>query len=61
MSKAISISVSPVAIISQKIKDYAMLAKFRLSFLVVFSAVIGYIFGVTGFYNIANDYAVSEV
>lgn len=31
-----------------------MLAKLRLSFLVVFSAVIGYIFGVTGFYNIAN-------
>jgi len=31
-----------------------MLAKLRLSFLVVFSAVIGYIFGVTGFYNIVN-------
>ena len=31
-----------------------MLAKLRLSFLVVFSAVIGYIFGATGFYNIAN-------
>ena len=31
-----------------------MLAKFRLSFLVVFSAVIGYIFGVTAFYNISS-------
>jgi protoheme IX farnesyltransferase len=43
-----------LAVISQKVRDYAMLAKFRLSFLVVFSAVIGYIFGVTGFYNISN-------
>ena len=31
-----------------------MLAKFRLSFLVVFSAVIGYVFGVTAFYNISS-------
>ena len=54
MSKAISITASPFAIVSQKIKDYAQLAKLRLSFLVVFSAVIGYIFGVTGFYNITN-------
>ena len=54
MSKAVSITLSPVSLISQKIKDYAMLAKLRLSFLVVFSAVIGYIFGATGFYNIAN-------
>ncbi len=30
--------------LSQKISDYAMLAKFRLSILVVFSAVIGYVF-----------------
>lgn len=54
MSKAISISVSPLAIISQKIKDYAALAKLRLSFLVVFSAVIGYIFGAPAHYNIAS-------
>jgi protoheme IX farnesyltransferase len=54
MSKAISISVSPFQLIAQKVRDYAMLAKFRLSFLVVFSAVIGYVFGVTGFYNIAH-------
>ena len=54
MSKSISITLNPVALISQKIKDYSMLAKFRLSFLVVFSAVIGYIFGVTAFYNISS-------
>ncbi len=54
MSKAVSITLSPVALISQKIKDYAMLAKLRLSFLVVFSAVIGFIFGATGFYNITS-------
>lgn len=38
--------------LSQKIADYAMLAKFRLSFLVVFSAVIGYMIAVNGLYNI---------
>jgi len=54
MSKAVSIQLSPANLIIQKVKDYAMLAKFRLSFLVVFSAVIGYVFGVTGFYNISN-------
>jgi len=31
-----------------------MLSKFRLSLLVVFSAVIGYIFGSSGFYNITH-------
>ena len=35
-------------------RDYAALAKLRLSFLVVFSAVIGYIFGISGFYNLMN-------
>jgi protoheme IX farnesyltransferase len=44
MVKAETISVSKSQIIRQKISDYAMLAKFRLSFLVVFSAVIGYLF-----------------
>jgi protoheme IX farnesyltransferase len=38
----------------QKVSDYAMLSKFRLSFLVVFSAVIGYMFAIDGFYNITN-------
>ena len=59
MSKVISITLSPLAIISQKIKDYAMLAKLRLSFLVVFSAVIGYLFGVTGFYSITSLFWVA--
>jgi protoheme IX farnesyltransferase len=36
------------------VADYAMLAKFRLSFLVVFSAVIGYMFAVNGMYNITS-------
>ena len=59
MSKAISITLSPSAIIVQKIKDYAMLAKLRLSFLVVFSAVIGYLFGVTGFYSVTSLFWVA--
>jgi protoheme IX farnesyltransferase len=54
MAKATTISLSPAAVILQKIKDYSMLAKFRLSFLVVFSAVIGYVFGVSGFYNVTG-------
>ena len=54
MSKTASITLSPFALVAQKMKDYAQLAKLRLSFLVVFSAVIGYIFGVTGIYNITN-------
>lgn len=36
-----------------------MLAKLRLSFLVVFSAVIGYLFGVTGFYSITSLFWVA--
>lgn len=39
-------------LLKQKVADYAMLAKFRLSFLVVFSAVIGYMFAVNGQYNL---------
>lgn len=39
-------------LLRQKVADYAMLAKFRLSFLVVFSAVIGYMFAVNGQYNL---------
>lgn len=39
-------------LLRQKVADYAMLAKFRLSFLVVFSAVIGYMFAVSGQYNL---------
>ncbi len=44
MVKAETLKISTAQIIRQKISDYAMLAKFRLSFLVVFSAVIGYLF-----------------
>jgi protoheme IX farnesyltransferase len=44
MIKAETIKLSTVQIIKQKMSDYVMLAKFRLSFLVVFSAVIGYLF-----------------
>jgi len=54
MAKAVSISVNSSAVLVQKMRDYAALGKFRLSFLVVFSAVIGYLFGVTGFYNITS-------
>ncbi|MCS6933821.1 MAG: heme o synthase [Chitinophagales bacterium] len=34
--------------LSAKVSDYAMLTKFRLSVLVVFSAVVGYLFAVNG-------------
>lgn len=54
MSKVSSITISPLSLLAQKAKDYATLAKLRLSFLVVFSAVIGYVFGSTGFYNITS-------
>jgi protoheme IX farnesyltransferase len=54
MARAISITISPTAFIAQKIRDYSVLAKLRLNFLVVFSAVIGYLFGITGFYNISQ-------
>jgi heme o synthase len=54
MFKTVAINLSPYQVITKKISDYALLGKFRLSFLVVFSAVIGYIFGITGFYNVAH-------
>lgn len=44
MVKAETIKLTRAQIIRQKISDYSALAKFRLSFLVVFSAVIGYLF-----------------
>jgi protoheme IX farnesyltransferase len=44
MSNSIQIKQGAVGYLSQKVSDYAMLTKFRLSFLVVFSAVIGYLF-----------------
>lgn len=48
MSNAKSITLSPVSLLMQRIRDYAMLSKFRLTFLVVFSAVIGFAFGLSG-------------
>ena len=47
MEKAAAIQMKKENYLVQKVSDYAMLGKFRLSFLVVFSAVIGYVFGST--------------
>jgi len=47
-----AIQLTGWSLLKQKVADYAMLAKFRLSFLVVFSAVIGYMFAVSGQYNL---------
>lgn len=44
MAEVKAISITRAQFIKQRISDYAILAKFRLSFLVVFSAVIGYLF-----------------
>lgn len=54
MNTAKTIAATERSFLSQKISDYAMLTKFRLSFLVVFSAVIGYMFAVNGLYNITH-------
>jgi len=54
MAKAISISLNTYNVLSLKVKDYAALAKLRLSFLVVFSAVIGYLFAGTGPISISH-------
>lgn len=50
-SQVQAIKLTKLALIKQKISDYSMLAKFRLSFLVVFSAVIGYVFAVGPMFN----------
>jgi len=44
MANTIQIKRGAAGYLSQKVSDYAMLTKFRLSFLVVFSAVIGFLF-----------------
>jgi len=49
-----AIAVKQPNIFVQKLGDYAMLAKFRLSFLVVFSAVIGYLFAAPLFISFTN-------
>jgi protoheme IX farnesyltransferase len=59
MSQTASIQLSAIQLIRQKVSDYALLAKFRLSFLVVFSAVIGYLFAVNGMYNITHIFILA--
>jgi heme o synthase len=54
MAEATTISVNALSLLRQKISDYAMLAKLRLSFLVVFSAVIGFLFADLATYNLTN-------
>jgi protoheme IX farnesyltransferase len=54
MEKAAAIQMKKENYLVQKVSDYAMLGKFRLSFLVVFSAVIGYVFGSTVGISLAN-------
>ncbi|MFN8285672.1 MAG: heme o synthase [Chitinophagales bacterium] len=54
MAKVTTITAKPKSAIAQKVSDYMMLAKFRLSFLVVFSAVIGYIFAGVGAINFTD-------
>ncbi len=47
-------SLSTKSVIAQKVSDYAQLMKLRLASLVVFSAVIGFLFGVNGFYSLTQ-------
>lgn len=54
MAEAKNIALEQPNIFVQKLTDYAMLAKFRLSFLVVFSAVIGYLFASPVFISLTN-------
>lgn len=54
MENAATIQAKQKGYLMQKVSDYAALGKFRLSFLVVFSAVIGYVFGSTGTINITS-------
>jgi len=60
VSEVKTIAIKQPNIFVQKISDYAMLAKFRLSFLVVFSAVIGYLFAVDGtLYNLTHIFILA--
>ncbi len=59
MVKAETIKLSATQLIRQKISDYSMLAKFRLSFLVVFSAVIGYLFAEGSLYNLTHVFVLA--
>lgn len=54
MEKTATIAKKQKSYLAQKVSDYAALGKFRLSFLVVFSAVIGFVFGTTGTINVTS-------
>ncbi len=54
MAEVKNIVLEQPNIFVQKLTDYAMLAKFRLSFLVVFSAVIGYLFASPVLISVTN-------
>ena len=59
MGKAAAIETKQMSYLMQKVRDYAMLGKFRLSFLVVFSAVIGYVFGSTTHISLTSIFWLS--
>ena len=54
MAEVTTIQAKSKSAFAQKVSDYMMLAKFRLSFLVVFSAVIGFIFAGVGEVNFTS-------
>lgn len=47
-------SISLKRVFAQKVSDYAQLMKLRLASLVVFSAVIGFLLGIKGFYSLSS-------
>lgn len=59
MVKAETIKLSATELIRQKLSDYSMLAKFRLSFLVVFSAVMGYLFAQGSLFNFTHIFILA--
>lgn len=54
MAEVKAIAIEKPNIFIQKLSDYALLAKLRLSFLVVFSAVIGYLFAGPAFISVTH-------
>ena len=54
MAEVKAIAIEQPNIFIQKVSDYAVLAKLRLSFLVVFSAVIGYLFAAPTFLSVTH-------
>ena len=49
-----TIAIKQPNVFVQKLSDYTLLAKFRLSFLVVFSAVVGYLFASPTYISVTN-------